>query len=432
VRYSIQFYCLQNLSSSPNIIVVNDWDKGDLFYTELEFTRSCISLSSTGTVVLKKFEMISNRLGAFIGTDQIKSGDLLQIYENDVLRYSGYVIHAYADYNAEDAHTLVVEFDTLLSHFTRQNMVQSFANVETLLPVGAQWQADFSATSATVQNLLQFMLQGSIYAAASNLPANGGTEAYSISYLSSGWLSGSTQVYYYPNVQATKEQVLLNSLFLYQVLVYQDYDGGVVIGLPSANNKSNYNITDDITLINARIESSEAAVANNVVFTMGYYGWFPQIDGVWTCIATPNQAYFPRSSFLYTSKYFSQVELAADQFQSNIMTDPKLLELAFSMPKSSPNVIVPGNTNNTQTAGALLASRYLAQALSLSGGCTLLLQRTADQGDLPINQVVNYMNKPYYCVSAKVVSKGVSEREFVNTIELQCVPMYSITGAWEQ
>ena len=428
--YSLNQSTINQSSISPNFIIGYD-SSADLFIKSVTFKSSFISMSAPGTLVIKGYQWVSSRLNRYILTTEIQSGDLILIFEENVLVYTGYILEVLDEFDAEEGINVILNFDTLLSHFSRQNMIQSFSDVQTLTPKGVAIQSDFFYGKTTISDLLLFLQQESIYNFASKLPANGGQESYSVVYTNSDWLSSTTQIYYYPNVQSTKEEVLLSSLFLYQVMVYQDYDGSIIVGLPSAKNTSTFQIstTDRVFLRKVR-RDAQALMVNNVVEALGYFGWFPTVGNPLGSLATPNSQYFPRSSFLYTSQFFSQVALHVDNFQNGMLTDPALLTLATKVLNFGVNITTPNNMTNPNTIIGLLSARYLAQYLAQSEGIVITLQRSMDYTDIPINKVISLDGVQYYCIEAVVEFDSISNTEAKNTITLVGVPINSITGAW--
>ena len=169
-----------------------------------------------------------------------------------------------------------------------------------------------------------------------------------------------------------------------------------------------------------------------MVEALGYYGWFPEPQSPISALAIPNSTYFPRSNFLYESQFFSQVSLHVDNFQSDILTSPTLLELTAKLVNFGANVSIPQNVTSPNTCISLLAARYLAQYLSQSEVLTLTLQRNSNYPDIPVDKVISFDSQQYYCIQAVVDFKSVSDREVENMITLTGVPIGSITGAWGQ
>lgn len=445
MKYYFNVYSLVSLKSgntNPTIVIGYDRTKVDLLLLGIpSLNYNFTSISARSKIIVGGFEMISPNSGALTAFDAIQSGDIIVAYENDIAIYYGYILKTSFQYS-QSAKLLTIEFDTLLSHFTRQNMIQSQKDVSTLSPQGQRIvNTDFFVNQIKISDLLSFMMEDSIYAEA-NLIAN----TISVKYNSPDWLNQNTQVFYYPSTQSTKEQVLLNSIMFYQVMLYQDTNGNIVFTLPSTNNKSSYNfdtstpISNEINTsqalnVNLRayeIIANEAELTNNVVVSLLYAGFFPGPKQL-ANLSIPNANYFPRSNFLYTSGYFSQVQLNVESLQS-IITNPTLIELFYKLANENKAIssVKPSNTDQIDSAIGLLSQRYLAQALTYSKYIVLELERNLSTAEIPIGKTFIVNNQQWFCINATIELQTSNDGTQVsNILRLLGVPLFSITGAWE-
>lgn len=442
MNYQIYIYTLNapNNSSTnvmPNIYVGADPSANDLFLLNIDFSLNITSFSSAGNATIVGFGQNSPRTGLEVNENSVQSGDIIHVYENGVIKFKGYVLVVRFKYNNPiGSEVMTIEFDTLLSHFTRQNMIQSFQNVTTLTPKGVTFQGDILSNKIRFGDLLSFMQKYSIY----NFAEKINPDIITPKYLSPSLINADTMIYYYASPQSTKENVLLTAVFFYQVLIWQDEDGIINIGTPNIANQSYLPITkSDPSLRDYETVAQEAALTNNIVESLYYAGIFPPTsdkNGSTLAInAIPDQNNFYRSWFLYNTQFFSQVQLIIENIQGNVITDPLLLELTTSLNNAKNKgvtVSTPGNTLNLNTMISLLAYRNLAQSLTYSTSITVELNRNTSRSLIPINQVIEVNNVQYYCIKASIILSTNGDNNVENTIQLEGVPLYSITGGWNQ
>lgn len=437
MKYFFNIYSLETLQSSftqentifPFISVGTDRHDSDLILNNIySLQYSFTSMSAPSSIDLVGFQRKSPRLGRVLSPKEIQSGDLIYGYEEDILIYVGQILEVIESYS-NGGHILTLKFDTLLSQFGRQSMIQSHKDVTVLTPTGKELSNnDFVFNNARMGDLLGFLMTESVYELASQIqvfnPPFYGTPLL---------LNADTEVPYVPSSQSTKEAILLNSVFFYQVLIYQDQRGNIIIDTPSANNKSTFNVKNgDLDLRSWEIHKVEALVPNNIVYSVILPGFFPPLDDANAVVQSlPNKDNFPRLNFLYNSGYMSQVELIVENIDGGVLYSPNLIEIGTNT-YNNPGIYtqVPPNSKNVPSTLNLPASRYLAQAITQSRYVILELERNYRTREIPIGKVFYLNSEPWFCTNVNIKCVG-SGNMVVNTMTLFGVPLYSITGHWK-
>ncbi len=436
MNYIFNIYSLINLKQGlikPDIIVGTNAKTCDLFLINpnpVSLMYSYCSFSARSKIMVGGFQKISPNTNTLILPSSIQTGDIIACFENNIAIYYGYILKTTEIYSS-NGRTLSIEFDTLLSHFTRQNMIQSFQDVQTLAPAGTE-NLDLVVSRTKVSSLLTFMMQQSVYSDVNNI-----FKTIKVQYNAPNFINANTEVFYYPSTQSTKEQVLLQSTYIYQVVIYQDSTGDIIFTLPSANLKSSYSYDTttvaggDINLRSYQIIANEAELPNNVVVSLIYAGYFPQPSQLCQT-SIPNPKFFPRSSFLYTSGFFSQVELDVESLQSSIITDPTLLNLLVIAGNGGINTYKPSNVSQIASTVGLLSQRKLASELTYSRYVMLELERNLTTAEIPIGKTFTLNNEQWLCINASIdLILGDDGQSVANTLKLVGVPLYSVTGAWQ-
>lgn len=437
MKYFFNIYSLETLQSSiaqkntifPFISVGTDRNDSDLILNNVySLQYSFTSMSAPSSIDLVGFQRKSPRLGRVLSPKEIQSGDLIYGYEEDILIYVGQILEVIESYS-NGGHILTLKFDTLLSQFGRQSMIQSINDVKVLAPSGKELSNfDFVFNTARIEDLLEFLMAESIFKLASQIqifnPPFYGTPSL---------LNADTEVPYLPSTQSTKEAILLNSVFFYQVLIYQDPKGNIIIDTPSANNKSTFNVQNgDLDLRSWEFHRAESLVPNNVVYSLIYTGFFPPENNTNIVVKSlPSEENFPRLNFLYKSSYMSQVELITQNLDGGPINDPTLLEISMNN-KNNPGIYtqVPPNAKNVPSTLNLPASRYLAQAITQSRYVIIELERNYRTKEIPIGKVFYLNSEPWFCTNVNIKCVGTGNM-VVNTMTLFGVPLYSITGHWK-
>ena len=436
MKYFFNIYTLESLkqgNTNPTYVIGYDPSVVDLWLISIDsLNYSYTTFSARSKITVAGFERVSPNSGVLTPMDAIQTGDIISCFENNVPIYYGYILKTTEVYSS-GGKVLTLEFDTLLSHFTRQNMIQSSEDVFTLSPSGIPIvNTDIVSNKVKISDLLSFLISNSVYSDVNQI-----FKTIDIEYNAPQWMDASTEVYYYPSTQSTKEQVLLSSVLYYQVVIYQDVTGNIVITVPSTNLKSSYNIDTtssigtDPNVRTYEIIHNEAELPNNVVVSLIYAGFFPT-PGQACTISTPNPTAFPRSSFLYTSGYFSQVLLDLESLQNSFITDPNLLNLLNNLSQEGVTYKTPPNTSQLDTAIGLLSSRYLAQSLTFSSYVVLELERNPTTSEIPLGKIFTLNNKQWLCINCTIdlVIDGTG-KNVKNTLKLIGVPLQSVTGAWQ-
>lgn len=419
----------------PNVVLgYGGESNSDLFILSVKCKNVYSSFSAPMELVTVGFSYVSPNTGTLTDPNTIQSGDIIMLYENNVRIYYGYILTCIESYSPMSGRTFTLECDTLLSQFMRQNTIQSFSDVLTLSPEGKTiLNLDLTSNQIAMGDLMTFLTSQSIYAFANMIAP------VDVLYFDPDKLNATTVIWYYPSTQSTKEELLLQATFFYQIVIFQDTTGDIVVTTPSSGDVSPYfqivsmdnQVTNDPNVISYDFIRQEALLTNNVVSSLYYAGFFPNQNGPLVSRAIPNSTNFARSSFLYTSGFFSQVELDVESLQGSVLTDPVLLDLYSTLGTQGAITQIPPNATQLTTMIGLLSGRYLAQALTKSRFLLLSLQRNIVNPTIPVGQIFYLNNVPWFCISSEItLSVDSSGTNVENTIKLIGVPLYSITGGW--
>lgn len=424
-RYRVQIDMIRNDGTYKSVTLpaISDFYIESLRYQQnyLSFSAPCILVLFGDAVRFDKYEF--------------QSGDIIRVFKDNVKNYTGYILDVVYDYYAGDNKTtLTLRADTLLSQFERQNLIQSGTDVQTLSPDGTPIiNTDFFSNEVSLSTLMSFLMNNSIYHTFNKISELNNEDKVTVKY-NSPLVNADSKIYYYASAQSTKAQILLQALAFYQAIVYQDSEGNIRIDAPSVNRSNGYDFQlGSPYLLAASRSESTVRVSNNTVYSFIFTGFFPTVlppaKQAPVAQAIPDAKYFPRAAYLNSSKDYSQVSLSVSSLQGPIITDPLLAEVLTLISKS------PSGVKSTElvkysdinSAAKLLATGALANQLTNAESLTLRIIDANVFVRSPVNSVVSYNGKSFYCVSvAYTYMTGISE------IELMCVPLYSITGYWDE
>lgn len=413
--------------------------RDNLEILNLSIEYNYLSFSSPGNATIVGFK------NSDLNRNSIKTGDIIFIYENNVLIYVGYIITTKFNLSSEGI-LLQIIFDTLLSQFSRQMMISTSEDVKEIITLSPQTETsvvntDYVANIMPFQQLINFMIRDSIYEyARNNYQFTSSNSNRGVIYEDESTLNSKTKTYYYAAVGFTKEQVLRQTLYPYQQIVYQDSSGNLRFSVPSYSNKSSLNVifgspnVIDITYID-----SQVLVNNYIISTLIYYGIFPiasnQTENLMT-LATPNPKYFPYLNQLLDSGYYTQSLVDVRNLNSDIAKNASLLN-AFEIFNSSERKNLgtpsqtPQNTNvTTPTITPLFAKRILAESLTNSKNVIVLLVRTADYTEIPLGKIISIENESWINIKCELIF-AANEDGALNTIKLTGAPLSSCTGGWQ-
>lgn len=406
-------------------------NKDDYLIIELKLVYAYNSMTTPSMVVL---------VGDNVNYDKqslIGKGDLIQFFEDGVMKFFGYVLKNNYSYSANGAF-FTIEFDTLLSSLTRQPMVESSKDVvSTLIPLKTNIvNTALFSSKLPLQTLLDFMFKESVIDFAKN--SYGYLEsasAYQIIYEDTNLLSPNTVVWYYPGSVNKKSTILEATIFPFQHLLYQNFNGDIVFALPSFSDSSGLSIHEGSSNL-ISVECNQEWTDNYLVSTLIFPGWFPPEDPNNTNVVAgskPDPKYFPREAALANSPYFKQTYLDIHSFNTSILNDPALLNVLTYITLSQGNefsvpFFTPFNAFKPETIVPLFSNRMLASALSASNTLTLRIQRDVFT-DIPIGKTFLFNNTKWFCVAA-VIDLNISGVRVTNTLTLMGVPLKSITGIW--
>jgi hypothetical protein len=403
-------------------------DNADLFIFNMVARGNYLDFSAPGEMVLVGFNRAMPSTGQVPPENVIKSGDLIKIYENRISIFVGYVTNAKFSWSSVTGEMMTITYDTNLSHFMRQNTIQTFSQVVNTLSPTPVSNTDFNPNQVTFKTLIDFLMSGSIYEYVARF------YQFEVVYKNSGAIQPNLNVFYYASTQSTKEQVLNSTLFAYQTLCYQDQDGNMVFTLPSSQEVSLWNLNKgDQELVDYEVTDNAAAITNNVVSSLIYLGFFPpaDVDQGKNLIAqsVPDQNFFPESYQLYNSGFFSQVQLEVDNLSTNVVTDPTLLNLLTNV-----QYIVPQNGDQRQGMAGLLSARYLAAALTQSKVVEINVNRNIANTELPLSKIIQLNGQKYICIGWELTLNAspndMRGNSVSNRLKLIAAPLRSITGYW--
>lgn len=432
---------------------------------EIDVTNNIFNPSDNiATIRLSYFELVNSTA---VITPAIYTGNVIQIFEavnNEIgtCIFVGYISSFDLQQSTRDSGTLILlNCESILNQLNIQAVVDSKEDILTLLGTGAPI-TNFFQNKVVFGNILSFMTRQSLlgFAARNNIvnsPStfNGVQLPFNIVDTAGVGFSIDSPVFYFASTNDSRLASLLRTINAYQMILYQQLDGTLIITQPNiGKNNNGYYFTvgqygkslsaNSLLYKSFHYSNKAASIANHTYASLINVGL--NITGAndqnnINYSSNISGSLFPRVSELRNSGIFELTKHDIIDMTGSMLTDPLLLNVLQKSGKNKSLIInnVSGISSQTTAAG-IYANQLLAQELFHETQLTITLARGACVSTtntllpIPFGQMVQcadngslgFNTDQYYCYEFNLNSNAESG----TNLTLKMTKPYTNVSVW--
>lgn len=409
------------------ILMVDNLSNLECGFTSIDISNNIFSPDDNNAyikVVFKNIGVINKFTSFFAG------GNIIQILENNntpKVVFVGYIKTISINISIQNSGTAIdVACGSLLSQLYSQMMVDYNEQASYLQFATGIIANSYVRNQVPLSNILLYMTSNSLLSFATNVK-NSIVGEYSIvkgtriPFVVTQGIDGfniNTPVYFYSPPEQNKLSALLNTIYAYQKIIYQDLNGAIRITNPSAsdNNKSNIyfdntSFSNDPTnpkFISMSITLNDGTTPNRVyssLISTGFQTVGQNEKSFVNYVTTPNASLFSRLAKLLKTGLFTISRSYNPEISSNeFVTNPFLIRLLDIASNSNKHINIKNSSidKENQTIVGGYAGRALAEYMTSETNININASRVALK-EIPFGKLVNVSSpwlpdtSSYYC-----------------------------------